>query len=141
MPMGLWSPFFTAKETAQGNNIKKQQKSPLRAAPIKGNKREVNFGRCPESFVERGQVAGRRMYSQRKAVPEFTSGRNKRLKMLVNSCLRDLDSIGVSKSRKWSAAGPREGRKACRYKFKVAVSVKISVDGRKRCNIVTEFKR
>ena len=63
------------------------------------------------------------------------------MKMLVNSCIRGLDSIGMSMSRKSSAAGPREGGRHAVSKFRRAVSVEISIKDRKRGNIAAEFKR
>ena len=42
-------------------------------------------------------------------VPEFTSERNEGRKMLVNSCIRELDRKGMRVSRKSGAARPPEG--------------------------------
>ncbi len=64
--------------------------------------RKINFG-CRGVFVlpfEGVEVVGRRKYRSRKAVPEFTSDREERQKVLVHSCIRGLDSIGVSLCRK-----------------------------------------
>ena len=63
------------------------------------------------------------------------------MKVLVNSCIRGLDSIGVRKSRKSCAARPREGGRHAVSKFRRAVSMKIAIKYRKRCNIAAEFKR
>ncbi len=65
---------------------------------------KTNTGQFPP---ERVQVVGRRKYRQRTIVPEFTSERDEGVKMLLNSCLRDLDGIGMSLVGKASAA--REG--------------------------------
>ena len=48
-----------------------------------------------------------------KGVPEFTSERDEEMKILVNSCIRELDRKGVRVSRKSGAARPLErGRHA-----------------------------
>jgi len=67
--------------------------------------------------------------------------KDERVKMLVDSCIRGLDSIGMSVSGKSCAAGPREGERHAVSKFRRAVSVKIAIEDRKRGNIATEFKR
>ncbi len=59
------------------------------------------------------QVIGRRKYRQRKAVPEVTSERDEGMMILVDSCIRGLDRIRVSKRGKSSFARPREGGEAC----------------------------
>ncbi len=46
------------------------------------------------------QVTGRRKYRQKKDVPEFTSNRDERLKMLVNSRKRNFDSTEVTTFRR-----------------------------------------
>ncbi len=63
------------------------------------------------------------------------------MKMLVDSCIRGLDSIGMNISRKSCATGPRKGGRHAVSKFRRAVSVKIAIEDRMRCNIATEFKR
>ena len=45
----------------------------------------------------------------RQRVPEFTSKRDERMKMLVNSRISKVDRIGMRKSRKSCATRPREG--------------------------------
>ncbi len=59
------------------------------------------------------QVIGRRKYRHRKAVPKLTSERDEGMKVLVNSCIRGLDRIGVSKREKLSLARPGGGVEAC----------------------------
>merc|ERR1712035_185319 len=54
------------------------------------------------------EVVGRWKYRFRKSVPEFTSERDEGMKMLVNSCIRELDRKGVRVSRKSGAARPPE---------------------------------
>ncbi len=71
----------------------------------------------------------------------FVSVRDERVKMLDNSCVRDLDGKGMSMSRKSCAAGPREGGRHAVSKFKRAISVNISIEDRKRGKIATEFRR
>ncbi len=65
-----------------------------------------------ERDPERADI-GRRKYSQRKAVPELTSERDEGRKRLVDSCIKGLDRIGVSKRGKSSLARPEEGEEAC----------------------------
>ena len=69
-------------------------------------------------------------------VSEFISVRDERVKILVNSCIRKMDRIGI-RSRKPCAVRPQEW---CRYtvsKFRRAVSMKIVVEKRYRCNIAS----
>ena len=48
-----------------------------------------------------------------KRVPEFTRERDERLRILVNTCIREVDRIGVRGRSKSCAARPREqGRHA-----------------------------
>ncbi len=68
------------------------------------------------------QVLGRRKYRQRKAVPEFTSDRNERVKVLVYSRIRNLDSKRVSLGIKLRHAVS---------KFRRTVSMKITIEDRK----------
>ena len=77
----------------------------------------------------------------RKVVPESASEREKGITMLVDSCIRDLDSIGVRKGRKSCAARPREEWRHAVSKFRRAVSMKITIEDRKRCNIAADVKR
>ena len=77
-----------------------------------------------------------------KTVPESTSGEEERRKVLIDSCIRDLDSMRMRMNRKTSR--PRSwvwGTHAV-SKFRRAVSMKITVEDRKRSNItVARFKR
>lgn len=59
------------------------------------------------------------------------------MKILVNSCTMDLDSKGVSKSRKLSAVGLQEKGKQADSKFR-KVSMNIPVED--RGNKVAKFK-
>ena len=54
--------------------------------------------------LSNGQVKNR----QSKRVPEFTIVRDERVKILVNSCIRKMDKIGM-RSRKSYAAKLQEG--------------------------------
>ncbi len=74
------------------------------------------------------QVVGRRKYRERKAVPEFTSNRDERLKVLVHSCIRSLDSIRVSLCRKTYTARPWEEVRHGGSMFRRAVSLKIAIE-------------
>ena len=53
-----------------------------------------------------------------------------RMKILVNSCIRKMDRIGMRRSRKPCAARPQEGGKHVVSKFRKAVSMKIAVEKR-----------
>ena len=67
-------------------------------------------------------------------VPEFTRERDERLRILVNSCIREVDRIGVRGRGKSCAARPRDhGRHA--------VTTKIAVKASKRGNIAAMRKR
>ena len=91
--------------------------------------------------LETVQVIGRRKYRSRKRVPEFTRERDERLRILVYSCIREVDRIGVRGRGKSCAARPREhGRHAVR-KIRGAVSMKIAVKESKRGNIAAMRKR
>ena len=63
------------------------------------------------------------------------------MKMLVNSCISEVDRIGVRESRESRVARPREGGRHAVSKFRRAVTMKIAVKDRQRCNITTVFKR
>ena len=76
-------------------------------------------------------MIGRWKNRQRKRVPEFTN-----VKILVNSCIRKMDRIG-RRSRKSCAVRPRERRGHAVSKFRRAVSTKIAVEDRYRCNIAS----
>ena len=56
--------------------------------------------------LETAKVIGKWKNRQRKRVPEFTS---ERVKILVNSCIRKMDRIGMRIRRKPCAARPRKG--------------------------------
>ena len=62
-------------------------------------------------------------------VLEFTSVRDERVELLVNSCIRKMDRIGM-RSRKYCAARLREGWRHAVSKFRRAVSMKIAVEKR-----------
>ena len=55
------------------------------------------------------QVVGWWKYRIRQTLPEFTSERDERMKMLVSSRINEVDRIGMRESRKSCAARPREG--------------------------------
>ena len=54
-------------------------------------------------------------------VPEFTSVREERVKILVNSYIRKVDGIGMRVSRKLCVTRPREGRRPAVSKFRRAI--------------------
>lgn len=78
------------------------------------------------------QVVSSRKYSHRKAVPKYTSERDETMKMLVNSCKRDINSIGDKSNS--CAEGPREGWRYAASKFTRAISMKMSIEDRLRGN-------
>ena len=61
--------------------------------------------------------------------------------ILVNSCINMVDIIGVKGSRKSCAARLWEGRSYTISKFRKAVTMKISVEGSKRYNIVVDCEK
>ena len=63
------------------------------------------------------------------------------MKILLNSCIREMDRIGMRVSRKSCATRPREGRRHAVSKFRRTVSMKIAVQDSNRCNIAAECKR
>ena len=69
---------------------------------------------------------------------EFTSVRYERVKILVNSCIRKMDSIKMRRSRKFCVARLREEWRHTVNKFRRAVSMNIAVEKRQRCNNPTE---
>ena len=80
------------------------------------------------SSFERVEVIGWWKNRQRKRFSEFTSVRDKRVKILVNSCIRKMDIIGMSRSSKSCAARPWEVERHAVSKFRRAVSMKIAVE-------------
>ena len=63
------------------------------------------------------------------------------MRILVNSCIRDLDRIGVRERGKSSAARPKKGGKHAVSKIRKAVSMKITVEYSKRANITAKRER
>ncbi len=61
--------------------------------------------------------------------------------MLVNSCNKDLDRVRASVSRKSSVAWSQEEGKHAVSRFRRAVSMKIVIKDKTRCNITAEFER
>lgn len=62
------------------------------------------------------------------------------MKMLVISCIKNLERIRMSKRGKSSEAGPKEGWRYAVGKFRKAVGMKISIKGRKKYKISAEYK-
>ncbi len=77
------------------------------------------------------QVIGSGKYRHRKAVLELTSKRNVRIEILVNSCIRNLDSTERSVGRKSCAARPLEDGRHTGSNFGRAISMKILIKYRK----------
>ena len=70
--------------------------------------------------LERVQVIGRLKYRGWKRVPEFTRERDDRLRMLVNSCIREVDRIGVRGRSKQRGRGSRGGTQLARSEEQLA---------------------
>ena len=77
--------------------------------------------------LETVQVIGRWKYRRRERVPEFTRERDERLRILVNSCIRRVDRIGVGGRSKSCAARPREQGRDTVSKIRRTVSMQIAV--------------
>ena len=78
------------------------------------------MGSLPLTSLERVQVVGRWKYRSRERVPEFTRERDERLRMLVNSSIREVDRIGVRGRGKSCAARPQEGMQLARSEEQLA---------------------
>ena len=55
--------------------------------------------------------------------------------VLVNSCIRELDRVGVKGRKKFCAARPQEEGRHAVSKINRAVSIKIAIEDSTRCNI------
>ena len=64
-----------------------------------------------------------------------------RMKIPVNSCIREVDRIGMGVNRKSCVVRPREGWRHAVSKFRRAVSMQITIEDSNRCNIAVECKR
>ena len=82
--------------------------------------------------LETVQVIGRWKYGGRKIVPELTRERDERLTILVNSCIREVDRIGMRGSSKSCAARPWEQGRHTVSEIRRAVCMKIAVKESKR---------
>ena len=67
--------------------------------------------------------------------------KDERLRILVNSCIREVDRMGVRGRSKSCARRLREQGKHAVSEIRRAVSMKIVVKESKRCNIVAMRKR
>ena len=65
-----------------------------------------------------------------KKIPEFTSVRNERVKILINSCIRRMDRNWIRRNRKPCVARPQEGWRHAVSKFRRAVGMKIVIEKR-----------
>ena len=63
------------------------------------------------------------------------------MKILVDFCIWEVDRIGMRVSRKSCSVRPREGERHAVNKFRRAVSMKITVEDNKRCNIAAVRKK
>ena len=80
-------------------------------------------------------------YRSRERVPEFTRERDERLRILVNSYIREVDRIGVRGRSKSRAVRLREQGRHAVSKIRRAVSMKIALKESKRGNTVAIRKR
>ena len=55
---------------------------------------------------------------------------DERVKILVNSCIRQMDRIRMRRSRKSCATRPQEGGRHAVSKFRRAISMKLAVEDR-----------
>ena len=62
---------------------------------------------------------------------------DERLKILVNSWIRKMDTIGMRRSRKFCAVRPQERLGHAFSRFRRAVSMKKMVEKRLKCNIAS----
>ena len=58
---------------------------------------------------------------------------------MVNSCVRELDRIGVKGRRKSCEARPQEGRRHAVSKIDRAVCMEMAIEDSKRCNILARI--
>ena len=65
-----------------------------------------------------------------KRIPKFTIKMNEKMRMLVNSCISEVDRIGIRKSRMLYAARPQERGRHAVTKFRRAETMKIAVEDR-----------
>ena len=91
--------------------------------------------------LETVQVIGRWKYRRRERVPEFTRERDERLRILVNSCIRRVDRIGVRRKSKYCAARPREKGRHTVSEIRRAVSMEVAVKKSKGGNISAMRKK
>ena len=74
-------------------------------------------------------------------VPVFTRERDERLGILVNSCIREVDRVGVRGRSKSCAARLREQGRHAVSNIRRSVSMKIALKGSMRGNITAMRKR
>ena len=86
--------------------------------------------------LETVQVIGRWKYRSRERVPDFTRERDKILRILVYSFIREVDRMEVRGRGKSCAARPREQGRHAVSEIRRTVSMKIAVKESKRGNIV-----
>ena len=72
---------------------------------------------------------------------EFTRERDERLRILVNSCIREVDRIGVRGRSKSCTARPREQGRHAVSEIRRAVSMEVAVKESQRGNIASMRKR
>lgn len=72
-------------------------------------------------------------------MPEFISRRNETLKMLFDSCRRNLDVITMNFSRKSNASGSQKRGNHAFNKFRRAAIITTSINESKRCSMAAEL--
>ena len=74
-------------------------------------------------------------------VPEFTRERDVRIRILVYSCIREVDRVGLRGRGKSCAARPREQGRHAVIEIRRAVSMVVGVRESKKSNIAAMRKR
>ena len=80
-------------------------------------------------------------YRGRQGVLEFTAEEDECLRILGNSCIREMDRIEVRECRKFCAARPRKGRRNAVNEIRIAITIKITVKDGKASEITVMRKR
>lgn len=87
--------FFTAKETAQGKKKKKSRCRPCAKSTRSVQKKSHLVERCLDNVL----LKEFKSQANTKTVPDFLSKEDEGMKMLLYSCIRNLNSIRMSKNR------------------------------------------
>jgi len=71
----------------------------------------------------------------------FTSEKDEILKILVNSCIIEVDRVGVRVIKQSCAARSRDGERHAVSSFGRKVAMKIAIEDKKRENIAAECEK